>query len=449
MELINKQKFYKQVLKFFLPIAVMSFIMKSSQSIISAALARTVSPAIAMTAFSVSFSIASIIQAPCWALLKVGVAAARDQKSHRSIMTVGWWTFGIVMAIMLIVAFVPSVGHFVFITLTGLNPDILTEVLKSFRLMLFMPIMSVFRTLASGFVTLKKQTYKLTIAVILRIIYMLVIISIIARGQWLVGGIMGAFVFVSGFWVESLVTLWSSKGFKKSLPQESEKSMNVNNVLIFFFPIIAAQLIGSFINPAINAGLARVNQPELAISSFFVARSFSIIILGLGFRIHQIVVVFVKDDESWKLIRRFITIFSISTTLILLTIALTPLGKWIFVNFIGIELATLSPVLKSLAVLSIAPIFLFIAEAHQGILLQHKNTMAITTAKVCNIISLVLGLFVFSRMFPNSGAIIGSICLVFSYVVEAVIAIMLAKRSTNRVLKSQEQGVMPLREKLL
>ena len=433
---LDSRAFYGQLLKFFIPIAIMTIVMKSSQSIISAALTRTVAPAIAMTAFSVSNSISTLFMAPSWAILKVSVSTATDQESYKSLMTVGWWTYGIIMAIMLVVGFVPSVTYYVFVTLSGLNPDILPTVTLSYRVFLFMPIMGVFRTLANGFVTLQKKTYKLTIAVVLRVIYMIVMIQFLAKGQWLEGGVMGAFIFVSGFGVEALSTLWSARGYKKTLPPRPEtgSGMSVRQIWIFFLPLIAAQLIGSFISPAINAGLARVNNPEVAISSFFVARSFAWMILGIGFRIHQIVVVFVKDALSWKRVNRFIIAFSLSVTILLLVIAYTPLGTWAFGSLIGVDTDSLAPVIQTLAVLALAPIFLFTAESYEGILLQHKNTMGITLAKSANIIGLVASLFLFSRLFPDAGAILGGVCMVASYVVEAIVAFILARPRMRSLL---------------
>ncbi|MFP4457573.1 MAG: hypothetical protein ACLFPS_07930 [Clostridia bacterium] len=105
----------------------------------------------------------------------------------------------------------------------------------------------------------------------------------------------------------------------------------------------------SFVNPGISATLARMLEPEEAISYYYIARSLAWVFLGMGFRVHQLVLVFVKDKYSWIKVKKFVYILVLIMTACLSTLAFTPVGPWVYSNILNVEYDLASRAVKALA----------------------------------------------------------------------------------------------------
>ena len=186
---------------------------------------------------------------------------------------------------------------------------------------------------------------------------------------------------------------------------------------VFFIPLILAQFINAFVNPGISAGLARTANPELAIAAYYVARSLAWIFLSLGFRIHQLVLVYVKDSRSWQLVVRFVVMLSVIMMVAMGILALTPVGAWVYANVLHIDPYIATAALKSLVYFMFIPFAIFFAELYQGVMLLERRSREITVCKLVN----VAVLFTMVAVAPQYGSVIGGISLLVSFMAEAVV----------------------------
>jgi Na+-driven multidrug efflux pump len=437
---------YKELLEFFLPIAAMTMIMMSSHNVISSALAQTAFPAIALSAYSVGQSMSATLQAPIWAIVKLTTSVAQDYTSTINLMKVAA-TIGVIVLIgLILVAFTP-LSNIVFRGIMGVSDELFDDTLKTFRILIIMPIFGVFRTTHQGFVALRRKTYWMTVGTIARISSMFITAIVLTKTDFITGGAIGATILLIGFSFESIVAFFTGRKWFKEAPEKNEDDRDpftVKKIWLFFIPLILAQVSTSFVNPGISATLARATEPEEAISSYYIARSLAWIFLGMGFRVHQIVLVFVKDRLSWEKVRRFVYGLVLIMVFFLATIAFTPVGPWIYANILHVELDLAQRAIKALAFFVIIPPAMFISELHQGLMLKNQKSNGLTICKAFNIATLLGLIIILVNLMPHLGSTIAAISLAASYIVECGVALWLTKdmvfkerRNTKKKLKAR------------
>ena len=430
----DKQITEIELMKFFLPIVAMTMLLVLSQNVISSALAQTIAPAIALSAYSVGRGVAGIIQAPCWALMKLTTASARYKKSAKNLLKVAMQSGALVIAIMLLISYTP-LSKFVFINIMGIKPDMLTETLKVFKILMIMPIILVFRITHQTFVALRKKTIWLTIGTSLRVVTMVGLAYFITQTKIISGGKIGAIILLAGFGIEGIVALFKGRPWLKEAPEEKDNNQQIlaiQKIWLIFFPLIFAQFIISSINSVISAGLSRSADPTIAISSYFVAHTLAWIFIGMGFRVHQLVIVYVKDSTSFNTVRRFVYKIAIVMVLLLAVLAFTPLGSWVLTNLLNISPEIAVHAAKILKFFVVIPVALFVSELYQGVMLKERNSAGITLCKIVNLASLCIVLFVLVALFPSLGSSIGGISIACSYIAEAGTAFLLSRRYLNK-----------------
>ncbi len=423
---------YIDLIQFYLPLAVMSMIMMTSQSVITAALAKTSNAVIALAAYSVGQNVSRIIQAPLMAMMRLTIATADSKKSVQSLLKVARQIGAIVLAGMALIAFTP-LNRIVFINIMGISEELFIPTLNVFRAYMIMPLLSIIRTPRQGFVVLRRKTIWLTFSTIIRISVMFGTAVFINSTKIVDGGVVGVVLMFVGMGTETIIAVIKGNPWLNEVgevPPDESEPLEVSGIWKFFIPLIAAQMVMSFVNPGISASLARTVNPEVAISSFFVARSLGWIFLSVGMRIHQIVVVFVCDAQSWRTVFRFTAVIAILAVICVAMLAFTAIGPWVYATLLDVDIEIAGPALSALAFFVFVPPAFFTSELFQGLLLKSRNSQAISIIKAANVTTMFAIMLILTALFPDLGATIGVISIASSYYAEVIVAIYLARKIT-------------------
>ena len=427
---VQKNKLrYLDLVQFYLPLAIMSMIMMSSQSVITAALAKTTDPVIALAAYSVGRSVANMLQAPLRAMMKLTLATAISKESAHNLLKVARQVGAVVLALMALIAFTP-LNRIVFINLMGVSEDLFLPSLNVFRAYMVMPLLSVIRTPRQGFIVLRRKTIWLTMSTIIRISAMFVTAVFINSSGIINSGVIGVVLMFVGIGVETIIAFikgnpWLSE--VEDSPPDGSPPFDVPGIWKFFVPLVIAQFAMSFVNPGISASLARANNPEIAISSYYVARSLGWIFISVGGRIHQMVLVFVEDAHSWRTVFRFTAVVAVLAMAFISILAFTLAGPWIYANLLDVDIEIAGPALAALGFFTIIPPAFFISQLYQGLLLKSRNSQAITIIKAVNVATMFAVMLLLTAIKPGLGASIGVISIASSYYAEILVAIYLAR----------------------
>jgi len=415
---------YLELLKFYIPLVIMSMLIMASHNVINIALASTATPALALAAYSVGRSLSRMIESPMYALTRLTPPISTNKVSIESLKKVVKQISIGVLVVMAVIAFTP-LGEYIFVNIMGVENNLFEDTILVFRFLMLMPIITAIRIPHQGFIVLKKKTTYLTLGTTLRIIGIVFSSWFLTSVVELNSGVIGAIILVIGMGIEAVVAFFKGRDWPEEVPKDhkdEEMNYSVKDIWKFFIPLVVARIAFSFVNPSINGTLARAARPEIAISGYFVARSLAWVLIAVGFRIHQMVVVYANNQENFSKIRKLILSVAVLMSLIIAFLAFSPAGLWVLNNIIGVEDEIAQPALSALAFFVLVPPLYFTSELFQGTLLKLKRSKSVTICRTVNVGSMFLSLLVLTALFPEMGSAIGSASVAIGYGVEAIAA---------------------------
>ncbi|MFP4456149.1 MAG: hypothetical protein ACLFPS_00630 [Clostridia bacterium] len=423
---------YSEIIAFFVPIVFSTMIMMTTHTVVNSALARTKDAAIAIATYAVAKGIATMLYSPTTTLRSVCVAHLNDKIKFDLVKKVSYTAIFVSLFLMTMVAFTP-LNRVVFIDMMGISEDLLPDTIRTFTIFLIIPLVASIRSMYEGMITVRRKTYLLTVMTTTRVIVMFSLATVITRTHIVTGGMVGAVLMVMGIGSEALMGFVFARNYKQKMPKINKDfpKETYKSLLIFFIPLIAARFAMTWGKPSINAGLARALNPEVSIAAHEVGRSFAWIFISMFTRINQVVLVFVKSKLAWLKVKRFALSLGAIMSILLLTISITPIGDWVLTNIIGVEQELKTMSLQVILFLSPLPLINAYSEILSGLLMRHNQTQIITFSKFSNIGALIISIFILAKIFPDIGAVIGSLGTVIGYLGEFTILFIMSRKYVN------------------
>lgn len=395
--------------KFYLPLAATSMLMMASHSIVSSGLARTSNAAASLAAFAVAQSLAVMFESPCYTIQRMCVALFKDKGSYSAVKHATIIVWAALTVVMLAIAFTP-LSRFAFLSVLKVPEELYVDALRSFRVFLVLPAFSAFRSFYQGLLIIRKRTSQLTTNMAFRLLIMFALATLLPRLN-LSGGAVGALILSAGIGTEGLMAFFTARKIGNTLPNEGP-SMSPSRALWFFLPLAVASITSTFIRPVVNAGLARTVDPALALASYQVAWSFSYIFAAVAFNIHQLAIVFAKNTENRLSVFKFAMLMGGLGSLVLLIVAVTPIGPLALTRIIGVSDQIASEALGTIALLSLMPILTCISEYCAGLLIIANQTRYLTAGKLVNLFFIIALSLLITRYAPHLGSRLAGICMV-------------------------------------
>lgn len=374
-----------ELLRFFMPLAVTSMLMMGTHTIISGGLSRTINPTVSTAAYAVALSLAAIAEAPLTMIRQVSLALVQSRDSFNAVGRVLIATLTFFMLTVLAIGYVAPLGRLVFQGVLGVSDDLLQATLKAFRITMFLPLASGLRCIYQGVIMVRRRTTYISTGMFVRVSFMIFLIFGFTRYGWVKGPLVGAITLVGGIFVEGAMAFF----FGRKLIPESEATISTPAVWRFYVPLIASSLMVSMGKPFINGGLARLPDAVVALAAFSVASSFAWVFVSPSQNIHQLTMVFGRNAPNLPLIRRFSIIFAIASTVVLVTIAFSPLGHYFLQELIRVPAEMLQPTLMAVRTLSFFPLIMCWLEYNTGLLLLSQATRIVGISKATNLIATI------------------------------------------------------------
>ena len=407
-----------EVLKFYVPLAATSMLMMVTHSVISAAVARTLTPALSLAAYSAAYSVGQVFESPCYGMQRMGLTFLRGKQSSRTVLRVGLMMLAFIVCAYGAVAFTP-LAEKVFKGLLGVSQDIFPKALASLQVFILWPVFSALRSLFQPKIVLAKRTAWLTVNMAVRVAVMLGIATVLPR--ILPGGPVGAVILVSGIGTEAVLALLVARRFVPPLEDDpaDEPLVSARDVLAFALPLALAASVQTLGRPVLTAALLRGANPTVTLAGYQVASSFSYIFTALTYNIYHAVVVFVKDRVSYVRMRAFCLGLGVLGSLLLVLSSIPAVGRFVFGVLIGAPPDVVEEAVRTIAVLSLLPLSSAAMEFCSGILMQKKRARIVTFAKIVNVAATCSTAMVLVALFPRIGGVAGAAALVLGPFVEA------------------------------
>ncbi|MFP4457536.1 MAG: hypothetical protein ACLFPS_07745 [Clostridia bacterium] len=426
----------KEILKFYLPLAAAAFIMMGSNNIVNFALNKTENAQAALAAFTVAFSYAETIAAPCFSAISMYITLGKDRVYFLNTLK---FTFKILLVATFIIslfAFTP-IGEYIAVTFGGVTKAMLKEVKDVWKLTIFLPLIYLSISTSRAVLLIEQSTIYVTISRMIRLILMLIFAMIVPRFNLIQGAAVGAVVMLAGMTVEVFANAIPAYSKFKKWPKTPDETVHKKrypptqkSALKFLTPLIVTSLMWGLGRPILYSGLARMTNPELTIATYRVATSFVwLYIVFVEDNVKQITVAFLSKytDQAKKLIKFSSLVCAFVVIAILLSI-ITPFGKLVLEKAIGVnqEMANLS--ILPILILALFPIIQTVLEYHASYLLIEGRTNPLGFAKVINIITMSITIFILAITSPHLGATAGAIALTTGFISEMIIIRHYAKK---------------------
>lgn len=420
---INDEGMLKELLLFYVPLGMYTMIMMSTHNVINSGIARAPNAELNLAAYAVTMTIMNIFASPCFVTRQMLVALAKDKESLKVSRNVILKIATVSLIVIMIISFTP-LGEFIFIKLFNTPKELMSEVKTAAVFALSLPFVYSLRAYSQGIIILNKKTRYLTYSVIIRIVYMIILASILPRLGFLGGATIGMILWTSGIGLEASINFILSRGIYKNIPDkpnytEGERDLSPKDAFSFVWPLLIMSFLWMLGLPIINSGLGRTYNPEFSIATFQISRNYVWIIMGfLETNMRQVSLIFGTSEEKIQYLKKFTLGVGVTLTLIIGVLALTPIGNWGLINIIGVSESIASASRSVMMILILLPIIISYSEYYMGLLMRLNNTKALSISKTINIGFTIFSVIGLSMLAPQLGATVGALGLIIGYTCE-------------------------------
>ncbi len=416
-----------KILLFFIPLALSASLTSVSHVIINGTLSRAEAAEVIISNYAIAFSLFSIMERPALVFRQTSSALAKGKSTFQAICSFFIKIIVSLMLICMLVAFSP-LGEWIFTYLFNAEPENLSALMNTFKVLAVVILLSGIRTLYQGIMINHLETKWVTYGVIIRLIGMIAIAFYFIHYADLLSSIAGAIIFLTGMLIECVISIWRGHRLIKTenLDEDDEQPLTQREIGKFYTPLVFYLSFQTLVTPIIYACLSFIDNVNLGIASFALAFSVTNLIISFFMYTHQVVLQFY--DTNKKAVFQCIVIFSIVPTTLLLILCYTPAGFWFMDTIFGTT-GTLAK--ETLQVLQFFIIKTFVfpwVDYLGGILMLNKKTGAMLKPQLYNLITVVIILVTFVVLFPSLNGRAGAIAASLGELVGLVFVFMVVQK---------------------
>jgi hypothetical protein len=406
MKTHNEPVTLRRLFLFFIPMGISVLLINLSHVIINGTLARSDNQKIILAGYALGMSLLVVTERPAVLLRQTCSALVRDRVSFRAVRYIAFFVFGSALVFGGLVAYTP-LGHWIFGVAYGADPVVEREAVHTFYALMFLSVFSGVRCLYQGIIIYKMKTRWLTIGMIFRLTGM-VLLSQYFLHVGVTSAVQGSIIFVFGMLIEASISWLEATKLLKSMPEKAVDCdiVRPKQVLGFYNPLLYSTLIVVWILPIMNALLGTTDRGTLAVASFAVAGSLMNLILGFFTYFHQIALLFVISDPA--IVRKFTLLLGFIPPLLLLLLAFTPIGSWMFSHVLGVKGELLQACIHALR--GFFPFVLIFPwlDTFNGVVMAHGETKLMFGSQIANAIVTALSIVLLVLLLPDWSGVLGS-----------------------------------------
>jgi hypothetical protein len=429
----------RQIIAFFIPLGLASCIVTISHVIINSTLSKAAHPEIVIASYAIGMSLLPLFDRPASYLRQVSATFSRDQHSFQSVANVTWLVIAGIIVVGGLISYTP-LGTLLFIEIFRADREWVSEVIMSFRILMWVSVFSAIRMLYHGVMIARMRTHWITIAIAIRLLGMVALAQWFIRTDSINGGYVGAIIFTSGMAIEALVSFLEGRSIIRKMPKEREtERITTPKVFSFYKPLFFSSFIMVAVLPAANAALGFTLDIKVAIASFAIAQSLFHLIMSLFIFTHLVVLNFY--EQSPELVRRFQHSIAYVPGILLSILSFTPAGMWLLEHVIGLSGPLLDATHQTLAAHIVLALLLPWVDYGNGFLILRRTTHVFMWSQAANAIVALAALFILVMMAPQWNGIIGPVALTFGCIAEcAVVATALYRQRQQYALRGITSG---------
>jgi hypothetical protein len=350
---------------------------------LAAVMARLAEPEINLAAYGgVVFPLALIIEAPVIMLLAASTALSKDWASYLLLRRFTMRTGALLTALHVLVAFTP-LYYVVVEGIIGVPQEIVEPARVGLMIMTPWTWAIAYRRFHQGVLIRFGHSRAVGLGTVLRLCADAVVLAIGYSVGTIPGIVVATSTVIAGVLTEAVyVGLIVQPVLRDQLkPAEPvEPPLTFRAFLDFYVPLAMTSLLILLVQPIGAAALSRMPRALESLAVWSVVSGLVFMLRSLGIAYNEVVVALLDEPRSSPSLRRFATLLTTLTTLMLVVIAATPLATIWFGRVSG-----LSPALVVLAQTSLwlalpLPGLNVMQSWYQGALVHIRSTRGVTEA---------------------------------------------------------------------
>ena len=214
-------------------------------------------------------------------------------------------------------------------------------------------------------------------------------------------------------------------------------------VLAFWAPLAATWLMMAVEGPYVAAIIARLSNATVNLAAYGVAFSFAFIAEAPIIMMMTAANALVRGRRSLLSLRRFLFLLNGLLTLVMATLALPPVFRFITEDLMGLpsELVRLANV--STAFLVLWPAAIGYRRFYQGILVRHKMPRRVAYGTVVRLVTMSVGAAGLALATPLPGACVGALALALGVIAEAAASRFMARHLVTGIMSTDDPETDP------
>lgn len=312
-----------------LPLALSTLLMTGEILLVQAAVGRLPNEKVMLAALGVMFWTEVLIEAPIIMLLSTSTALTTTAQAYRVLRRFMIHINLAITVVAVAVAWLDPVFDVVLRGWMGIPSEIADPTQTGMKIMSLWSGAIGWRRFNQGILIRFGQPRQVTWGTVVR----LCTSASVAGGLTWAGGFSGIVVaattFMCSVTTESIYAWWKTRAIVAQHlridEQPPDEPLTYNAVLKFHLPLAATSVLSFVALPLLNAGLARMAQPQLSLAAWPLLYSVILLFRGPGIALPETVIAMLRDGGNQQPLRRFCWVVAGGSTAALAFFVLTPL----------------------------------------------------------------------------------------------------------------------------
>lgn len=365
------------------PLAASWVLMGAELPALAAVIARLPDPEINLAAYGgIVFPLALIIESPVIMLLAASTALSKDWASYLKLRRFMMRTALVLTALHVLVAFTP-LYYVVVEGIIGAPPEIVEPARVGLMIMTPWTWSIGYRRFHQGVLIRFGHSRAVGLGTAFRLGADALVLAIGYYAGTIPGIVVATCAVIAGVLTEALYAGLAVRPVLRDrvrLAEPVQPALTFRAFLEFYVPLAMTSLLVLLVQPIGAAALSRMPRALESLAVWPVVSGLIFMLRSLGIAYNEVVVALLDEPGSTPGLRRFATLLMAATTLLIVTMAATPLATFWFGRMSGLSLSLVVLAHTALWIALPIPGSNVLQSWYQGALVHKRRTRGITEA---------------------------------------------------------------------